>query len=135
MLLITHIHTQFDYIEFQYKVNGLGLITSLHQVNIFNFPAADWTTIQRERLTGTTPTGIAVVDGLLHQCDPILDTGLPGAVTALHEIFIQSYNVLEFSAKGTLRHVFHNITSLVAGCWESTPLSQQLLVSTYVPTE
>ena len=46
-----------------------------------------------------------------------------------------SYNVLEFSAKGTLRHVFHNITSLVAGCWESTPLSQQLLVSTYVPTE
>ena len=110
---IAHIHTQFDYIEFPYKVNDLALITPLHQVNIPNFPATDGAAIQRERLAGAASAGIAVVVVILHQCDPILDASLPGAVTALYEILIQFPDVLEFSAKRTLFCVFHNISSLV----------------------
>lgn len=72
------------------KTSGLETgeyVTSLvafYQVNVPNFPATDWAAIQRERLTGTASTGIAVIAGMLYQCDPILYMSLSGSATVLH---------------------------------------------------
>mgnify|MGYP006903549208 CR=1 FL=1 len=89
-----------------------ALIAFYHQVDVPDFPATDWAAIQGKRLTGTATAGIAVIAGILYQCNPILYMSLSGSVTVLYEILIDFPRALKFFAERALLCTFHNITSI-----------------------